>query len=79
MAQIDKFKKIGVGLSLDPVLKKAERGATNGARLAHVNEVIDFIRNAATISHASNAAAKTAGLVDGDLYHTLGVLKIVYT
>jgi hypothetical protein len=29
-------------------------------------------------NHADNAAAKTAGLVNGDLYHTDGVLKIVY-
>ena len=78
MAQIEKFKKIGVGLGLDPVLKKAERGATNKARLAHVNEVIDFIRNAATIAHANNTAAKAAGLVAGDLYHTAGALKIVH-
>ena len=30
-------------------------------------------------AHADNAAAKAAGLKDGDLYHTLGLLKIVYT
>lgn len=30
-------------------------------------------------NYADNAAAKAAGLVDGDLYHTAGVLKIVYT
>lgn len=29
-------------------------------------------------NYADNAAAKTAGLVNGDLYHTAGVLKIVY-
>jgi hypothetical protein len=29
-------------------------------------------------NYADNAAAKTAGLVNGDLYHTDGVLKIVY-
>jgi len=29
--------------------------------------------------HLTNAAAKTAGLIDGDIYHTLGVLKVVYT
>ena len=29
--------------------------------------------------HPTNTAAKNAGLEDGDLYHTLGVLKIVYT
>tara|TARA_R110000851_G_scaffold100671_13_gene216399 strand:- start:3511 stop:3720 length:210 start_codon:yes stop_codon:yes gene_type:complete len=32
-----------------------------------------------TRNHITNAAAKTAGLVDGDLYHTAGLLKIVYT
>jgi len=31
-----------------------------------------------TRAHVDNAAAKTAGLVNGDLYHTIGVLKIVY-
>ena len=30
-------------------------------------------------NYADNAAAKVAGLVNGDLYHTAGVLKIVYT
>ena len=29
-------------------------------------------------NYANNAAAKTAGLVNGDLYHTAGILKIVY-
>lgn len=29
--------------------------------------------------HLDNAAAKAAGLVDGDLYHTAGLLKIVFT
>tara|TARA_R110000764_G_scaffold224664_4_gene313931 strand:- start:7053 stop:7253 length:201 start_codon:yes stop_codon:yes gene_type:complete len=29
-------------------------------------------------AHATNAAAKTAGLVNGDFYHTAGILKIVY-
>jgi len=29
-------------------------------------------------NYADNAAAKTAGLGNGDLYHTAGVLKIVY-
>ena len=30
-------------------------------------------------NYADNAAAKAAGLSNGDLYHTAGVLKIVYT
>lgn len=30
-------------------------------------------------NYADNAAAKTAGLVNGDFYHTDGALKIVYT
>jgi len=29
--------------------------------------------------HLDNAAAKTAGLIDGDIYHTAGFLKVVYT
>ena len=31
-----------------------------------------------TRSHATNAAAKAAGLVKGDVYHTAGLLKVVY-
>jgi|32_taG_2_1085360.scaffolds.fasta_scaffold27827_2 uncharacterized phage protein gp47/JayE len=30
-------------------------------------------------SYVDNAAAKAAGLVDGDIYHTAGLLKVVYT
>jgi hypothetical protein len=30
-------------------------------------------------NYADNTAAKAAGLANGDLYHTAGVLKIVYT
>ena len=68
MANLNEFKKVGVGLDLDPVLKKAEKGATNMARLAHVNEVIAWIKKAGTETHANNLAAKAAGLVTGDLY-----------
>ena len=32
-----------------------------------------------TKNYADNAAAKAAGLTNGDLYHTAGILKIVYT
>tara|TARA_R110000868_G_scaffold286713_7_gene547142 strand:- start:77 stop:277 length:201 start_codon:yes stop_codon:yes gene_type:complete len=31
-----------------------------------------------TRAHATNTAAKAAGLINGDLYHTAGILKIVY-
>ena len=31
-----------------------------------------------TRAHATNADAKAAGLVNGDFYHTVGVLKVVY-
>jgi len=30
-------------------------------------------------SYLDNSAAKAAGLVDGDIYHTAGLLKVVYT
>lgn len=29
--------------------------------------------------HLNNNAAKAAGLIDGDIYHTAGFLKVVYT
>ena len=29
-------------------------------------------------SHVTNTAAKAAGLVNGDVYHTAGLLKVVY-
>jgi hypothetical protein len=55
-----------------------KRDTTGTARLLHVNEVINWIRvEAAKENHVNNAAAKTAGLVAGDLYHTDGALKIV--
>tara|TARA_R100000541_G_scaffold26091_1_gene35642 strand:- start:79 stop:306 length:228 start_codon:yes stop_codon:yes gene_type:complete len=55
-----------------------KENTTGTARLLHVNEVIDWVRDAAKLEYTSNADAKTAGLVVGDLYHTAGVLKIVY-
>ena len=73
----------------DSVLGKAPRAEHGLARYAHVNEVIaevnkvvgpiSKVSNAALLArnHANNAAAKTAGLVDGDIYHTAGALKIV--
>lgn len=38
-----------------------------------------IINMSAIPAYADNAAAKTGGLVDGDLYHTAGALKITYT
>ena len=73
----------------DAVLGKAPRAEHGLARYAHVNEVITEVNkvvgpiakvsNAAPLArnHANNAAAKTAGLVNGDIYHTSGSLKIV--
>ena len=60
----------------DPAYKGKDN-TTGLARLLHVNQVIDFVRGAADVEHADNAAALAAGLVKGDLYHTAGVLKIV--
>ena len=56
-----------------------QENTTALAKLLHVNEVISWVRNTVSVSYANNAAAKAAGLVDGDLYHTAGTLKIVYT
>ena len=73
----------------DAVLGKAPTAEHGLARYAHVNEVITEVNkvvgpiakvsNAALLArnHANNAAAKTAGLVNGDIYHTSGSLKIV--
>jgi|TARA_R100000084_G_C4604602_1_gene124945 hypothetical protein len=73
----------------DSVLDKAPRAEHGLARMAHVNTVIDEVNkvvgpiakvsNAALLArnHANNAAAKTAGLVNGDIYHTAGAVKIV--
>ncbi len=73
----------------DSVLGKAPRAEHGLARYAHVNEVIAEVNkvvgpiakvsNAALLArnHANNAAAKTAGLVNGDIYHTAGAVKIV--
>ena len=56
-----------------------KRDTTGLAKLLHVNEVIDWIRiESLKENHADNAAAKAAGLVNGDLYHKSGNLRIVY-
>ena len=60
----------------DPLYDE-KTNATGLARLLHVNAVINWVRGAADLEYADNAAAKAAGLVKGDLYHTAGVLKIV--
>jgi hypothetical protein len=73
MAQVKKVKQT----FQDPSYA-GKRNSTGPAKLLHVNEVIDWIRvDALKENHADNAAAKTAGLVAGDLYHTDGTLKIV--
>jgi hypothetical protein len=74
MAQIKKVKQ-----KFQDSAYKGKENTTGLAKLLHVNEVIDWIRvDALKENHADNAAAKTAGLVNGDLYHTDGALKIVY-
>jgi len=60
----------------DP-LYEDKTNVTGLARLLHVNAVINWVREAADLEYADDAAAKAAGLVKGDLYHTAGVLKIV--
>lgn len=60
----------------DP-LYEDKTNATGLARLLHVNAVINWVREAADLEYADDAAAKTAGLTKGDLYHTAGILKIV--
>ena len=73
----------------DSVLGKAPRAEHGLARYAHVNEVIAEVNkvvgpiakvsNAALLArnYANNTAAKAAGLVNGDIYHTAGAVKIV--
>ena len=72
MAQLKKVKQ----KFQDPAYTGKEN-TTGLARLLHVNEVIDWVRGASLLEYSTNADAKTAGLVRGDLYHTAGVLKIV--
>ncbi len=74
MAQLKKVEQ-----KFQDLAYEGKTNTTGLAKLLHVNQVIDFVRSAATVEHADNAAAKAAGLVDGDLYHTAGALKIVYT
>jgi hypothetical protein len=75
MAQLKKVKQKFEDPE-DPAYKGKDN-TTGLARLLHVNEVISWVRGAADLEYADNAAAKTAGLVKGDLYHTAGLLKIV--
>lgn len=41
--------------------------------------IADIESSLTLVEYADNAAAKTAGLVDGDLYMTEGAVKVVYT
>jgi hypothetical protein len=72
MAQLKKVKQ-----KFEDPAYKGKDNTTGLAKLLHVNEVISWVRGAADLEYADNTAAKTAGLVKGDLYHTAGSLKIV--
>lgn len=82
---LSKFKQ----KNRDEVLDKASRSEHGLARLAHLNVVVDEV-NKIVSPHAKvstavligrdfpdAAAAQSAGLVPGDIYHTAGDLKIV--
>ena len=58
----------------DPYLKNDADMAL--AKFGHINFLLNQINNN---QHADNAAAKAAGLKDGDFYHTAGLVKVVYT
>jgi hypothetical protein len=71
--------------SPDPELAKATRTGRGGdallARLAHLNKLVDELNQLVSFlnlePYADNAAAISAGLVAGDLYHTAGAVKVV--
>ena len=56
----------------DPYLKKDADMSL--AKFGHINFLLHQINNN---EHATNAAAKIAGLEDGDFYHTAGIVKVV--
>ena len=60
--------------SNDPYLRKD--ADMHLAKFGHINFLLDQINNN---EHVDNAAAKAAGLQDGDFYHTAGLVKVVYT
>jgi hypothetical protein len=68
-----KTPKMFTQVSPDPVLEEAIKdkmqGATAPARLAHVNKVLEAL---SMPSYAGQAAAKTAGLVEGDFFRLSG-------
>jgi len=80
MAQIKDLTATTPDATLKAVAKTGKYGSGGLAKLAHVNDVINWIKDAGLPGneYATNADAKTIGLlVVGDLYHTAGVLKIV--
>ncbi len=60
--------------SNDPYLRNDED--MHLAKFGHINFLLNQINNN---EHVDNAAAKAAGLKDGDFYHTAGLVKVVYT
>lgn len=58
----------------DPYLKRD--ADMHLVKFGHLNYLLNQINNN---EHLDNAAAKAAGLKDGDLYHTAGLVKVVYT
>ena len=49
------------------------------AKFGHINSIVLALQGALNNEYADNVAAKAAGLVDGDFYHTAGFVKVVYT
>jgi len=79
MAQIKDLTATTPDATLSAVAKTGKYGSGGLAKLAHVNDVINWIKDAGLPGneYATNILAIAGGLEVGDLYHTAGVLKIV--
>jgi hypothetical protein len=64
-----------------PIAKKSGKKTTEYTNL-DVSKIIaskGVCKDILGRNHLDNAAAKAAGLTDGDVYHTAGLLKVVFS
>jgi|TARA_B100000780_G_C20798144_1_gene316973 hypothetical protein len=61
-------------------IKKANKTTEfTNASVSKILASTSVAKDIVTRNYANNAAAKAAGLVDGDLYHAAGAVRVVFT
>lgn len=68
-------------MSTFPIAKKSGKKTTEftNSDVAKIIASKSVGKEILSREHTTNNDAKAAGLVDGDIYHTAGLLKVVYT